>query len=317
MIVGHQGQDGRLLSQLLRQRGENVIGVGRAGIAACDDYPGVGQCFLDQPQTVFETVRTLQPESIYYLAAHHASSQTRLTLDHHSDHQTSLSVNVSGLLHFLEAIRRHSPTTRLFFASSSLIFGNHPQQTPQDESTQISPEETYGFCKALAGGLCRDYRRQHGVFASVGILFNHESCLRSPQFLSMKIIRAAVSASRGTTEKLVVGNLDVVVDWGYAPDYVDAFTRILTLDEPDDFVVATGIGQTVRDFAAAAFGRLGLDWQEYVIQDPSVLALARSGRIGNSSKLRRITNWRPSINFEEMISTLVDQVAQDVQRSSN
>jgi GDPmannose 4,6-dehydratase len=115
----------------------------------------------------------------------------------------------------------------------------------------------------------------------------------------------------------VLGNLDAVVDWGYAPDYVDAFTRILAQDEPDDFVVATGIGHTVRDFAAAAFGRVGLDWAKHVVQDPSVLALARSGRIGNSTKLRRITNWRPSMTFEEMVSTLVDQVAQDVQRDSD
>ena len=309
IVIGHQGQDGRLLTELLRRRGYDVLGVGRARLDAWGDIPQVEQCCLDQPQDVFETVRRLKPHEIYYLAAHHASSQSLATVDVHRDYQTSLTVNVAGVLNFLEAIRLHSAASRLFFASSSLIFGNDPRQTPQNDTTQVAPEEPYGLCKALAGEVCKDYRRQHGVFASVGILFNHESHLRQPQFLSMKIVQAAVAASRGATKPLVVGNLDAVVDWGYAPDYVDAFTRILALEQPDDFVVATGAGHTVRDFAAAAFGRLNLDWTKHVVQDRTVLTRLRSGRVGDPSKLQRLTGWRPSLAFEEMVATLVDQAA--------
>ena len=312
VVVGHQGQDGRLLTELLRGRGYDILGIGRAKLDAWGELPNVAPCSLDQPQTVFEIVRKLRPHEIYYLAAHHASSQDRTTLDLHRDYQAGLTVNVTGLLHFLEAIRLYSAASRLFFASSSLIFGNDPRQTPQNDSTQVAPEEPYGLYKALAGEVCKDYRRQHGVFASVGILFNHESHLRSPQFLSMKIVRAAVAASRGATEPLVVGSLDATVDWGYAPDYVDAFTRILALEQPDNFVVATGVAHTVRDFAAAAFGRVNLDWTKHVVQNPSVLTRLRSGRVGDPSKLQRLSGWRPSLTFEEMVATLVDQAVEDV-----
>lgn len=261
---------------------------------------------------MLDLVRRVQPQEIYYLAAHHASSQDRENDDLHRDYQLNLMVNVTGLLSCLEAIRAYSPQSRLFYASSSLIYGNQPRQSPQDESTQVAPEEPYGLCKALAGEMCKDYRRRHGVFASVGILFNHESCLRPFHYLSMKIIRAAVEASRGFMEPLIVGNLDAAVDWGYAPDYVDAFTRILALDAADDFVIATGITHTVRDFAAVAFGHLGLDWQQYVVENSTVLTRSRSGRVGDSSKLRRLTGWHPSLTFEEMVEKIVDQASEDL-----
>jgi GDPmannose 4,6-dehydratase len=310
IIVGHQGQDGRLLNLLLRRRGYDIVGVGRAGLDKWGDVPDLAPCFLDQPQSILDTVRSFQPHEIYYVAAHHASSQTQATVvDLHRDYQTGVTVNVCGLLHFLEAMRLHAPASRLFYASSSLIFGNDPRQTPQNETTPVAPEEPYGFLKCLAGEACKDYRRRHGEYASVGILFNHESHLRAPQFLSTKLVRAAVAASLGATEPLVVGNLDATVDWGYAPDYVDAFTRILALEQPDDFVVATGAAHSVRDFAAAAFGALELDWTKHVVQDVSVLARSRSGRVGDPSKLQRMTGWRPSLTFKDMVAALVKQAA--------
>ena len=313
IIVGYQGQDGSLLSNLLRQRDYTVLGIGRESMESWGAIPTQEPCCLDDAQSIFDLVISLQPLEIYYLAAHHASSQARKADDIHSDYQLNMAVNTVGLLHFLEAIRLYSPKTRLFFASSSLIFGSQPLQAQQDELTQVAPGEPYGLCKALAGQICKDYRRQHSIFASVGILYNHESSLRSPQYLSMKIVEAALAASRGASQPLMVGSLDAVVDWGYAPDYVDAFTRILALDAPDDFVVATGAAHTVRDFAAVAFGCLGLDWQQYVVQDPSILTRSRSGRVGDSSKLRRLTGWQPSLPFEEMVVLLVDQVSARLQ----
>jgi GDPmannose 4,6-dehydratase len=255
-------------------------------------------------------IADLRPAEVYYLATGHSSSQAAGG-DLLEEYLASVQVNVLGVLHFLEAIRRHSPTTRLFFASSSLVFGNAPAQVPQDETTPTNPQEAYALAKLLASAVCRDYRRRHSVFASVGILFNHESSLRPLRYLSAKVVRAAVAASRGQPAELVVGDLDSVTDWGYAPDFVDAFTRILALPEPDDFVVATGIGHTVRDFLAAAFSAVGLDWTNYARVEPGLLARPRSGRIGNAAKLHQRTGWQPSLDFAAMVRTLVEQSARE------
>lgn len=316
IIIGHEGQDGRLLTRLLLQRGYDLLGIGRSTLDHWGAMAYREEFRLDCSNSVCDLVRSLQPQELYYLAAHHASSQARQSEDLHEDYQLSLGVNVTGVLHFLEAIRCHSPQSRFFFASSSLIYGNRPQQSPQDETTQVAPEEPYGLCKALSGQMCRDYRARHRLFASVGILFNHESCLRPSQYLSTKIISAAVAASRGEIKPLVVGSLDAIVDWGYAPDYVDAFTRILALEAPGDFVVASGVAHTVRDFAATAFARVGLDWSKYVLQDPAVLTRSRSGRVGDPSKLRRITGWCPSLTFKEMVALLIDQALEDLPSST-
>jgi GDPmannose 4,6-dehydratase len=314
IIVGHQGQDGRLLSQRLRQRGDLILGIGKRSIDVDAGMTTIDECRVDQPETVHHTIRAVQPDEVYYLAAYHASSQGASGLDLHDDYLASITVNFLGLLHFLEAIRLQHPATRLFFASSSLIFGNSPIETPQCETTPAMPEEPYGLCKKLAGEVCRDYRERHGIFASVGILFNHESVYRPPTFLSMRIIRGAIAALRGSEEKLVVGNLDATVDWGYAPDFVDAFPQILGLNQPDDFVIATGVSHTVRDFLAAAFGHVGLDWNDHVVQQPSVLVRHRTGRVGNSAKLQRLTGWRPTLTFKKMVAMLVDQVTLETGR---
>lgn len=306
IIVGHQGQDGRLLTDLLRKRGCALLGFGRSRQDAWGTIPPVAACRLDRPETIAAAVREIQPHEVYYLAAHHASSQTLQASDICADYQAGLTVNVTGLLQLLESLQRYSPQTRVFYASSGLIFRTPTQPARLDETAPVGPDEPYGFCKALATEICRDYRKR-GLFVSVGILFNHESNLRPHQFLSMKLIRAAWAARCGARGPLVVGDLDAVVDWGYAPDFVEAFTRILAADAPDDFVVATGEGRRVREFAAAAYGRVGLDWTAHVMEDPAILVRRRSGRIGDPSKLRRVTGWQPSVTFVEMVSLLVDQ----------
>ncbi|MHB8875239.1 MAG: GDP-mannose 4,6-dehydratase [Myxococcaceae bacterium] len=309
IVVGHRGQDGQLLTKLLLGRGYGVLGLDRGVTDALGGASYSGEVLLDQPQTVFEAVRAFGPTEVYYLAAHHVSSEGGPATDVYGDSLAGATVNITGPLHFLEALRRHAPKGRMFFASSSLIFGSSPAQQPQNESTPVAPDEPYGWQKALTGRACAGYRRLHGVFASVGILYNHESSLRPPQFLSMKLVHAAVRASRGATEKLVVGNLDAVVDWGFAGDYVDAFTRILALDTPDEFVVATGEAHTVRDFARIAFARVNLDWERYLTVDPGLLSRKAGARVGDSGKLRRATGWKPAISFEQLVQSLVDEAA--------
>ena len=309
IIVGHQGQDGRLLTELLISRGYGVLGVGRSSVETFGPIIATNPCRLDDASSISGAVADLEPDEVYYLAAHHASSETRDSGDLRAEYLASVAVNVTGLLHFLEAIRNHSPRTRLFYASTSLIFGNQPVQSPQTETTPRAPEEAYAILKLLGGNACREYRERHGVFASVGILFNHESRWRSPKFLSRKIAKAAAAAKAQGRPSLgiTLGNLDATVDWGYAPDFVDAFTRILALDRPDDFIVATGIAHTVRDFAAAAFGCVGLDWRDHVAVDASLIAQPRTGRMGDAGKLRRLTAWAPSVTFDEMARLLVEQ----------
>jgi GDPmannose 4,6-dehydratase len=305
-VVGHQGQDGRLLVQRLTERGDEIVGIARHEcLAPANLLPSA--CRLDDRDSIFELVRRWQPHEIYYLAAHHGSSEQGPPLDLADDLLASVRVNVAGVVHFLEALRRHAPSTRLFYASTSLIFGSRPVQTPQDESTPTTPEEPYAISKCMGGIAVREYRSRHGVHASIGILYNHESHLRRPSFLSAKIVHAAVAAGRGATEPLLLGDLDARVDWGYAPDFVDAFLRILALDEPSDFIVATGQAHTVREFAATAYGHLGLDWRHFVREEPGILARHRGSRVGNPGRLQRMTGWRPTLDFEAMVRTLVDQ----------
>jgi len=308
IIVGHKGQDGRLLNSLLQGRGYSVIGIGRSGVETFGPIDSVPPCSLTEPESPATLVRCTQPDEIYYLAAHHGSSESRHR-EPLREWQLLNAVNVDGLLLFLESIRLYAQSCRLFYASSSLIYGSHPAASPQTENTPCAPDEPYGASKAYAADICRDYRQRHGVFASVGILYNHESHLRRRDFLSMKLARGAIAASRGDDAHVAVGSLDATVDWGYAPDFVDAFTRILRVEYPADFVVATGAMHSVRDFADAAYSRVGLDWSRYVREDPSILERQRTGRVGDPTKLHRATGWLPSLSFEGMVHTLVDTVA--------
>jgi len=308
IVVGHQGQDGRLLCALLRRRGYSIVGIGRTGVETFGSLTHAACCSLSEPDTVTDLVRCTQPNEIYYLAARHGSSESR-GRDPGQEWQSLYVVNVSGVLHFLQAIRNHAPSCRLFYASSSLVYGSSPAESPQTEHTPCAPDEPYAASKSYASDICRDYRRHHGVFASIGILYNHESHLRPDTFVSMKLARAAVAASRGRDEGVAVGSLDATVDWGYAPDFVDAFTRIIQAEEPDDFIVATGVLHSVRDFAKAAYDRVGLNWSQYVREVPTVLQRRRTGCIGDPAKLRQLTGWRPSVSFEGMVHAIIDAVA--------
>ncbi len=306
IVIGHRGQDGRLLVELLSRRGVAILGVGRDGVETFGAVPAAPPCRIGDPSSIADTVRAVQPNEIYYFAAPRSSSQSSLQYDVADEYARHIAVTINGPLACLEAIRRECPTCRFFFASTSLIFGNRPAQTPQTEATPVCPNETYAIAKLLASEACKDYRR-HGVFASVGILYNHESSYRPPFYLSMKVLRAALAAQRGAPEPLVVGDLDATVDWGYAPDFVDAFTRILALDLPDDFIVANGETHTVREFIECAYAAVGVPWQPHVRVDPALLARSRTGRVGDATKLRERTGWRPSLGFAEMVARLLQE----------
>lgn len=293
LIIGAGGQDGRLLTEKLTREGRRVAGLRRGSID------------LSDPPAVRAFVGSEQPGEIYYLAAHHHSSQDEAP-EPADLFRASFAAHVDGLVNVLDAMRREAPKARLFYAASSHCFGSRPPTPVQDESTPLNPDNVYGVTKTAGVHACRYYRNDHGVFASAGYLYNHESRYRRPEFVTTKIIRAAIEIKRGRREKLLIGDLSAQVDWGYAPDYVDAMTRILRLDRSDDFVIATGTAHSVQEFAEIAFAGVGLNWREHVEEKSGIITKRKLGLVGNPAKLKAATGWGPTVTFDEMIRNLLD-----------
>ena len=292
LVIGSRGQDGVLLTSLLVNRGWAVSGLARGDLDVCH-FPSV------------QEVLSSGYDHVYYLAAYHQSSQDSAVTGERELYEKSTQVHVEGLLNFLDAIRSVAPTTRVFYAASSLVFGS-PDHELQDEATPLNPRCIYGITKSNGIQLCRYFREKHGIFASAGILFNHESPLRQRKFVIPKIIHGAIAISRGSTQKLQLGDLSARVDWGYAIDYVDAMHRILCLDCPDDFVVASGETHSVQDVVETVFAALGLNWTQHIVETPSLLTRQRTVLRGDSSKLRQRTGWEPTVDFPTMILRLLD-----------
>ncbi len=304
LVFGAFGQDGRLLTKLLLGKGYSVLCVGRhetslapsKEIWAPFDYLDAGQ--------VAETVLRFAPDEIYYLAAYHHSSESPETLNPGQIWKRSVDVHCNGLVNFLEAVRLNSLPTRLFYSASSLVFGSD-EPAPQTEQTPMRPECVYGITKAAGVSCCDMYAREHSVFACSGFLYNHESGLRPDRFVSQKIIKAANEIASGTEKELILGDLAARADWGYAPDYVDAFQRILQLDRPENFIIATGQPHCVQDWVETAFGELGLDWTKHVRQESRATLRNNNNRIGDISKLKTLTGWTPNTSFHQMVKAML------------
>jgi GDPmannose 4,6-dehydratase len=315
IVIGAGGQDGTLLAELLHARGYRVIGLDQGSRAAS---PAISWESADvlQSEAVTALMKRIRPDECYYLAAFNHSAEDRgLQAGDGALFERSFSVHVHGLVNCLESIANVSPATRLFYAASSHVFGS-PARQPQTESTALNPENIYGITKAAGIHCCRYFRKERGLFASVGILYNHESSLRPPNFLSQKIVRGVLACRQDPNAKLVLGDLSAKVDWGYAPDYVDAMTRMLGHTEPDDFIVATGIGHTVKDFLQAACEVVGIDWQTSVTVQASLLKKKPVVLLGDSTKLRQATGWKPSVSFRDMVRILVNRAAQEPSTST-
>jgi GDPmannose 4,6-dehydratase len=305
IIVGSSGQDGILLYDILEKTGYELIGLDKGSIRTNQNSCLPSLLDIFDFSSVASIVRSFQPDEIYHLAAFHNSAEDE-KIEEVNLWEENYRVNTHSLLNFLECARQFSPHTRLFYAASSHIFGV-PQHKFQDETTQANPVTAYGITKAAGMFLCRSYRQRYKIFAAVGILYNHESIYRSQKFISAKIVNSAIRIKRSGQGRLVVGNLGAAVDWGYAPDYVNAMQKILALPVPEDFVIATGEGHTVQEFVEVVFQELGLDWHLFVEEGKDILIRQSPVLIGNAEKLRKRTGWRPSVNFKEMVRTLVAQ----------
>jgi GDPmannose 4,6-dehydratase len=299
IVIGSAGQDGRLMSEQLEAEGHSVIGVQRHTTD------------IHRPDAVRDLISSIKPDQVYYLAAYHHSSEQRPG-EPAGEIRKSMETNLTGLLNVLDAVRQTSPSTRVFYAGSSRVFGQRPPTPIQDETTPFHPDCAYGISKAAGIDACRFYRRQLGVFAATGILYNHESIYRGNDFVSRKITRAAVAAARGEVSELALRDISALADWGYAPDYVRAMRATLALNTPDDFIVATGESHSVAEFAEIAFDSLALDWKKF-IREQNDGGNPSPPLIGNASKLRGMCGWRPSLQFPELVRTLV---AQEKERSN-
>lgn len=306
LVIGSAGQDGRILTAQLRAGEVAVVGVDQDGVTAEGiAAPSARFDLLDRP-ALESFLRELAPDEVYYLAAHHHSSEESTDTDVAELFRLSIEVNVSGLVHVLEALWRVAKSAHLFYAASSHVFGR-PSAPVQDESTPRNPINVYGITKSAGMDAVRFYR-DRGLHASTGILYNHESIYRSEKFVTMRLARAAQRAAeakrQGQNESIEVGSLSAAVDWGYAPDYTMAMRRIVSVSAPGDYVVATGEAHTVQDFAAAAFAALGLDWREHVSERPGIVKKPGAVLVGNAAKLRQFTGWAPSVTFNEMAARL-------------
>jgi len=254
---------------------------------------------------VARIIAELTPDYVFYLAAHHSSSQSDRLISSLEEYELFHKVHVVGLHSFLEAIRQHSLETRIFYASSSLVFDGSNGMV-QNEDTSFSPIGFYGLTKLQGLMLCREYRKVHSVFASAGILYSHESPFRNRSYISIKLIHGIYEISQGRGAKIAVGNLDAVNDWGYAEDYVKVFLRILLTSEPRDYIVSSGVGHTVREFASLVCEYFGLRLEDCIYEDPSLLQRKNRIRIGDHTRVTLDTGWEPTNDFKEMVNRLIN-----------
>ena len=309
LITGIGGQDGSLLTELLLEQEYEVFGIVRR--ATSDRYPNLDdvrdrieliQADLLDEASLVRALETAQPQEVYNLAA---PSFVPRSWEQPVETAEFAAVGATALL---EAVRLGAPSARVYQAASSEIFGD-PLHSPQHEETPIMPVTPYGAAKAYSFFVVRSYRRRYGLHASSGILYNHESPRRPLDFLPRKVANGAARISLGLQETLQLGDLDARRDWGYAGDYVRAMWLMLQQDEPDDYVIATGISHSVGDLVDCAFSRVGLDWRDYVEVDESL----RRGKaelhnlVGDPTKARERLGWKPTIGFEELVQLLVEE----------
>jgi GDPmannose 4,6-dehydratase len=254
---------------------------------------------LSDSGSLINTIRDLEPEEVYHLGA---QSHVRISFD---IPEYTADATGMGTIRLLEAIRASGVSTRFYQASSSEMYGLSPP--PQDENTRFHPRSPYGVAKVFGYWSTVNYREAYGLFASNGILFNHESPRRGETFVTRKITRAVARIKERMQDKLFLGNLDAKRDWGYAPDYVEAMWLMLQQDDADDYVIATGEAHTVREFCERAFARVDLDYEKYVQIDPRYRRPSEVDHLcGDASKARKAFGWSPKVGFEQLVDLMVD-----------
>ena len=311
LITGINGQDGSYLAEFLLNKGYEVHGLIKRNSISENQTARLDHIFnqlyleyadMTDLSSLARVIKSVQPDEIYNLAA---QSHVRISFD-----QPIYTANVTGLgsLNLLESVKLIKPNAKIYQASSSEMFGNNIDTDGfQRETTPMNPVSPYGCAKVFAYNISRNYRKSYGMFVSNGILFNHESPRRGSNFVTNKVCKEAVKIKLGLASDLKLGNLMASRDWGHAKDYVEAMWLILQQSQPDDYVCATGVSHTVQELVEYVFGKLELDYKQYVKQDPRYYRPEELETLrGDASKLRKITNWTPKYTFESMLDEMIE-----------
>jgi GDPmannose 4,6-dehydratase len=311
LITGIAGQDGSYLAELLLEKGYEVHGIVRRTSIEDTEHKlknlssilgriNLHVASMDNVLSLVRIIRKIMPEECYHLAA---SSFVSYSFE---DEISILGNNVNSTHYLLAALREFAPLCRFYFSGSSEMFGN-AAISPQDENTPFNPRSIYGISKVAGFQLVKNYRQQYGLFASSGILYNHESRRRGYEFVTRKIVSSAVRIKLGLQDSVTLGNLDARRDWGYAPDYVNAMWLMLQAESPDDYVIASGQTHSVREFADTAFSFLDLDFDKYSKIDPELFRPTEKIVLsGNPSKAVHKLKWKTTKSFKDIIKEMIE-----------
>jgi GDPmannose 4,6-dehydratase len=310
LITGITGQDGSYLSELLLEKGYEVHGiVRRVALEAPDqrmtrlmgvlDKIHIHAGSLESYPSLHRIIEHVKPDELYHLAAQSFVSYS------FEDEFSTMKSNIDGTHYVLSAVKDMAPKCKVYFAASSEMFGK-VHESPQRETTMFHPRSAYGISKVAGFFLTQNYRETYGMFACSGILFNHESPRRGHEFVTRKITRQLARIKAGMTKELRLGNLDARRDWGHSVDYVRAMHLMLQQSEPDDYVIASGETRSVREFARHAFEIAGLNYQDYVVEDPQLYRPAEVELLqGDATKARQKLGWVPEYSFDQLVEQMV------------